>query len=455
MNPLVKKVQDAALAKIRSSSIAKGFARELVKLGSSQQPNITALSVPAGPRNDAAFVSATTAPPTFVFRPGATFPNNGPVKGNVYTTGNSSGTDGLVLLLAVLAGSGLSPASPLPSCVVEIDLSLVGDIYDVVIASFALPQNTTLRGLTNPANGATPTIIFTLANQLPVCPVLMENLQISVDPAVSAPVCTVSGGNACTLTMTDVSIGNNGATGSSFLSIVGSILTLTVDGIFSTSTGEFGAPIFSIDSTSQWDLIGKDFANFQSSTIEALAVSGSVITLVGSANIVDNAISGDQEIDVFIEDPTCGFGFTQGASEVIISYDGQFANLSSSPSDISGAPLVMDYPSTLARCDISTGQVDVTLPPIGGLADGYTLITRITKVEAFPDPSANAMTVTADGTGTEVIQNPSTGGYLAFGSVWSSSAPTGPGNFQGLAVQWILNLQLSPPAWESSVIGLP
>ena len=82
------------------------------------QPNVFETSAPSAPAGNAAFVSATTAPQTFVFRPGATFPDGGPVQQNVYNTA------GLALLQALLQGQGLSPAIPLPSSVIELDFSL-------------------------------------------------------------------------------------------------------------------------------------------------------------------------------------------------------------------------------------------------------------------------------------------------------------------------------------------
>jgi hypothetical protein len=151
-----------ALAKAATKSLATvGRASRALgrfMLGTSQQPNITALSVPAGPRNDAPFVASTTAPPTLVFRPGATFPNNGPVQQNVYTTGNSSGTDGYLVLQGVLAGSALFPAIPLPSSIVEFDFSLEGDSF-APTAGAAFGQNCRIKGLVNQTDGNAPEFI--------------------------------------------------------------------------------------------------------------------------------------------------------------------------------------------------------------------------------------------------------------------------------------------------------
>lgn len=144
---------------------------------SPQQANITALSVPAGPRNDAAFVSSTTAPPTLVFRPGVTFPNNGPVNGNVYTTGNSSGTDGLTLLQNVLNGAGLAPARPFPSAIVELDFSnIAGDTFTLT-GNLSFPANTVLKGIINNSSGVIPTIItggFTITGVVELDDVAIE-----------------------------------------------------------------------------------------------------------------------------------------------------------------------------------------------------------------------------------------------------------------------------------------
>lgn len=143
------------------------------------QPNIFEISAPAGPSNNSAFVSATTAPPTFVFRPGATFSDGGPVRQNVYNTA------GLPLLQGIIAGNGLSPAVPLPSSVVECDFNsstpVVGQ-YGLA-ASLALGLNCTLRGITTAGNGSTSIASFTF----PISGIkTLDNISISSGSIASA-----------------------------------------------------------------------------------------------------------------------------------------------------------------------------------------------------------------------------------------------------------------------------
>jgi hypothetical protein len=115
-----------------------------------QQANVFVTSAPAGPGGDAAFVSATTAPRSFVFRPGAVFPNGGPVQQNVFTAGNAQGIDGLTVLQGVLNGLGLSPAIPLPSSTVELDFSDSSNAFSLA-ANLDLGQECTLKGIINDA----------------------------------------------------------------------------------------------------------------------------------------------------------------------------------------------------------------------------------------------------------------------------------------------------------------
>jgi hypothetical protein len=129
------------------------------------QANITPLSDPAGAVNDAAFLGSSTAPPTLVFRPGVTFNNNGPIRQNVYTSPNSSGTDGLVLLQETVQGAGFFPVIPLPSSVVELDFSNVSDDFTLT-ADLNLGLNCTLCGIFNQASGSFPeleTSTFTMS----------------------------------------------------------------------------------------------------------------------------------------------------------------------------------------------------------------------------------------------------------------------------------------------------
>ena len=118
-----------------------------------QQATITQLTAPTAPKNDAAFISSTTAPQSLIFRPGDTFPNNGPVRQNVFTSPNASGTDGLLLMQEILLGLGLFPAIPLPSSLVEFDFSLVGNNYTLT-SSIQFGANCSIRAI----DGTRPTL---------------------------------------------------------------------------------------------------------------------------------------------------------------------------------------------------------------------------------------------------------------------------------------------------------
>lgn len=113
----------------------------------SQQTQVTKISVPIAPNGDGYYISATTAPKSLVFKPGAVFPNGGPVRQNVYNTA------GFPLLQGVLRGAGLFPAVPLPSSLVEVDDSANGDIWNCT-ADVDFGQNCTLSGITNQTTGA-------------------------------------------------------------------------------------------------------------------------------------------------------------------------------------------------------------------------------------------------------------------------------------------------------------
>jgi hypothetical protein len=123
----------------------------------SQQGNITALSDPSGAANDAAFLGSTSAPPTLAFKPGVTFANHGPVRQNVFTSPNSSGTDGLVLLQDILQGEGFFPTVPVFSSQLEFDFSSNADAFTLT-ANLNLGTNCTVKGLVNQANDAVPTL---------------------------------------------------------------------------------------------------------------------------------------------------------------------------------------------------------------------------------------------------------------------------------------------------------
>jgi hypothetical protein len=151
------------------------------------QPNVTSLSVPAGPRNNSAFVSATTAPPTFVFRPGAVFPPGGiGVQQNVFTSPVTTGADGLVILQGVLAGNGLAPAIPLPSSTVQFDFSLTANAFSLTSnVSFGL--NCTLEGLLDQATRSYPVFTSNGHTFSGVTRIDNTTVEISVATGVTTP----------------------------------------------------------------------------------------------------------------------------------------------------------------------------------------------------------------------------------------------------------------------------
>ncbi len=148
------------------------------------QPQVTSLTVPVAPAGGSGFISATTAPKSLVFKPGATFPDTGGVQQNVFTTPNASGPDGFVMLQNVLRGLGLGPAIPLPSSLVEVDCSLNGDNFNCT-AAVNFGKNCTLRGLTNQATNAQAqfgTSGFAVAGITS-----LENLRFRVSGATTVP----------------------------------------------------------------------------------------------------------------------------------------------------------------------------------------------------------------------------------------------------------------------------
>src|SRR5277367_1974401 len=110
------------------------------------QTQITEVSAPVGPNGDAAFVSSTTAPRSLIFKPGTIFASGGPVKQNIYTSGNGSGVDGYLVLQGVLNGTGLFPAVPLGSSTVELDFSESSGSFTLP-SSATFGTNCTLKGI--------------------------------------------------------------------------------------------------------------------------------------------------------------------------------------------------------------------------------------------------------------------------------------------------------------------
>ena len=147
---------------------------------SGEQKQIFEVSAPAAPSGDAPFISATTAPKSFVFKPGLVFPNNGPVQQNVYTSPNSSGQNGLLALQAVLTGTGLFPAIPLPSSHIELDFSLTGNIFNAT-AAINFGANVELSGVPSPVSAGQPTLAMH-AFQLSA-PASIHDVQISATGA--------------------------------------------------------------------------------------------------------------------------------------------------------------------------------------------------------------------------------------------------------------------------------
>jgi hypothetical protein len=147
------------------------------------QPNVFETSAPAAPGGNAPFVSATTAPKSLVFRPGATFPPGGiGVQQNVFTTPVSSGTDGLVMLQGILQGTGVFPAVPLPSSTIELDFSLNGDSFDLT-SNLNLGADPSLVGLTNQATNIQPQLD---TSGFTISPILsIENLTVTVSAATA------------------------------------------------------------------------------------------------------------------------------------------------------------------------------------------------------------------------------------------------------------------------------
>lgn len=112
-----------------------------------QQAQVFEVSAPAAPAGDAALLGSSTSSQSLVFRPGVTFPNNGPVQQNVFTHPNSSGVDGLTVLTGILNGLGLSPAIPLPSSTVELDFINVAFSTFTLPAALPLGANCKLKGI--------------------------------------------------------------------------------------------------------------------------------------------------------------------------------------------------------------------------------------------------------------------------------------------------------------------
>ena len=141
----------------------------------SGQPNVTGLPSPAGALNDAAFLGSSTAAPTLVFKPGVTFSNNGPIRQNTYTSPNSTGIDGLVLLQNTLLGKAFFPNLPLPSSIVELDFSANSDIFSLT-ANLNFGKNCTLKGLINQTNGVVPSLRTSTFTVVP--PLEIKNVQL-------------------------------------------------------------------------------------------------------------------------------------------------------------------------------------------------------------------------------------------------------------------------------------
>ncbi len=136
----------------------------------SQQPQVTTISDPVAPNGDAPYVSATTSTKGFVFKPGAVYPNGGPVQQNEYNTA------GLPLLSSLLKGEGLFPVIPLRSSLVQLDFSVVLGNFNVA-ADIDFGSNCSLEGLT-----AQPHLLMG-AHQLTTAPVGLQNVLITATGA--------------------------------------------------------------------------------------------------------------------------------------------------------------------------------------------------------------------------------------------------------------------------------
>lgn len=232
------------------------------------QPNVFETSAPSAPAGNAAFISATTAPPTFVFRPGVTFPDAGPVQQNVYNTA------GLTLLQGILAGNGLSPAIPLPSSVVECDFahtSVPGQFS--LTGNVALGANCTLRGITNGNSSSLAIFTHTLSGVS-----TFDNISVSSGAGASSEF--IPNGNRLILRN---GAGVSGGGGSDFFLSVTNGFNVEVHNASSVSGNAFVCP----------STHGGTFSFFDNSTllVNGIQSTGGVATIAIYSNgvTIDNS----------------------------------------------------------------------------------------------------------------------------------------------------------------------
>lgn len=111
------------------------------------QPNVTSLSVPGAPANDAAQLSAWTSTESLIFLPGASFAGGGNLSGNRF---NTAGLTALATTAATVLGSKT----------VDLDFSSNADVY-ANAAALNFGASTRLRGIINAANGVVPALTTT------------------------------------------------------------------------------------------------------------------------------------------------------------------------------------------------------------------------------------------------------------------------------------------------------
>ncbi len=100
-------------------------------------------------------------------------------------------------------------------------------------------------------------------------------------------------------------------------------------------------------------------------------------------------------------------------------------------------PTPIPTPVVSARADVTTSNVEWTLPVVAGLPDNYSVDTWIAVGPAGIVSDLHPMTVAVDGGSSELML---ISGIYAAGPWSSAVAAGGPGTSQGLVVTWVWNL---------------
>lgn len=359
------------------------------------QPAVTPVSAPVAAANDAAFVSATIAPPNLVFRPGATFSNNGPVQQNVFTTGNSSGVDGLVVLQGVLSGTGLNPAIPLPSTVVGLDFSLRANVY-ALAANLNLGSSCKLVGLPNA--GTSPTL-------------QTGGFAVSGLAEIDGATLSVSGATAIAATPATLALRSATVSSSDGNVLFATSATASVSAFDASQIGDGSHSVLSVGATGTLTL------NLYGST----SLKASALSIASGGAAVINAYDPAVTIDASF--------FTLAGVTVNVLWGSLSINIAGG-----GGTTALSVRNASYNADSTLGNVPFSLPQLSTVPAGWKVRTTLARGAAVAG-STNQLTsqMSVAPFAGDSILDPFTS--VVQTTTWTTN-DSGAGNVRGTSVEW-------------------